>query len=121
MNDFLLNIHLMDVPSFIVHNRLPRTALLFQTIAVLKRTIGIQITEDHGSGVGVTFALPLSVRGVAQMPGALAVELRHQGPVRVADQQDGRVKHLDLLLSTLVGLHADAPAALPVVLLPFKA
>lgn len=54
------------------------------------------------------------------MPGALAVELSHEGAVRVSNQQDGRVEHLNLFLTTLVGLDADAAAALPVVLLSFE-
>lgn len=52
---------------------------------------------------------------------ALAVELGHEGAVRVPDEQDGRVKHLNLLLAALVRLDADAAAALPVVLLPLEA
>lgn len=54
------------------------------------------------------------------MSGTLAVKLCHKGAVRVSNQQDGRIKHLNLLLTALVGLHADAAAALPVVLLPFE-
>lgn len=54
------------------------------------------------------------------MPGALAVELGHEGAVRVSNQQDGRVKHLNLLLTTLMCLDTDAAATLPVVLLPFE-
>lgn len=54
------------------------------------------------------------------MPGALAVELRHERVVGVPDQQDGRVVHLDLSLPTLVSLHADGPPALPVILLALK-
>lgn len=55
------------------------------------------------------------------MSGTLAVELGHEGPVGVPDEQHGRVKHLDLFLAALVRLHADAAAALPVVLLPLEA
>lgn len=69
---------------------------------------------------GVTCAAPLSVRGVSQVSRALAVEFRHEGAVRVSDQQDGRVEHLDLFLTALVGLHTDAAAAPPVVLLALK-
>lgn len=54
------------------------------------------------------------------MSGALAVEFSNEGPVGVSNQQDGRVEHLDLLLTTLVGLYADAAAALPVVFLSFE-
>lgn len=54
------------------------------------------------------------------MSGTLAVEFGHEGAVRVPDQQDGRVEHLDLFLAALVGLYADAAAALPVVLLAFE-
>lgn len=54
------------------------------------------------------------------MSGALAVEFGHEGAVRVPNQQNGGIEHLDLLLAALVGLYADAAAALPVVLLPFE-
>lgn len=69
----------------------------------------------------VTFAPPLGVRGVPQMSGTLAVVLGHEGAVWVPDEQHGRVEHLNLLLAALVRLHADAAAALPVVLLPLEA
>lgn len=62
-----------------------------------------------------TFALPVGVRGEADVPPVLAVELGHQRLVGVADQQDGRVEGLDLLLAALVGLDADGPPAAPVV------
>lgn len=55
------------------------------------------------------------------MSGTLAVELSHEGAVGVSDEQHGRVKHLNLFLAALVRLHADAAAALPVVLLPLEA
>lgn len=67
-----------------------------------------------------TFALPVAVSCIAQVPGALPVEFGHQGPVRVPDQQDGRVEHLDLPPATLVGLHTDGAPAPPVVLLALK-
>lgn len=54
------------------------------------------------------------------MSGALAVEFSHEGAVGVSNQEDGRVEHLDLLLTALVGLYADAAATLPVVLLSFE-
>lgn len=54
------------------------------------------------------------------MSGALAVELGHEGAVRVPNEQDGGVEHLNLFLAALVGLDADAAAALPVVLLSFE-
>jgi hypothetical protein len=68
----------------------------------------------------VTFAPPLFVCGIAKVSGTLPVELCHEGTVGVPDQQDGRVKHLDLSLPTLMGLHTDATPTLPVVLLPFE-
>lgn len=73
----------------------------------------------------LTFALPVAVSCVAQVPGTFPVELSHQGPVRVSDEQDSRVEHLNLPPATLVGLHADGTPAAPVVLLalepcPFK-
>ena len=36
----------------------------------------------------LTFALPVAVSCVAQVPGAFSVELSHQGPVWVPDEQD---------------------------------
>ena len=68
----------------------------------------------------LTFALPVAVSCVAQVPGAFPVELGHQGPVRVPDQQDGRVEHLNLPPAALVGLHADGAPAPPVVLLALE-
>ena len=56
----------------------------------------------------------------ADVSAILAVELRHEGLVGVADEQDGRVEGLDLLLATLVRLDADGPPAAPVVPLTFK-
>lgn len=55
------------------------------------------------------------------MSGTLAVEFSREGAVRVSYQEDGRIEHLNLFLTTLVGLYADAAATLPVVLLSFKA
>lgn len=54
------------------------------------------------------------------MSGALAVEFSHERPIRVSNQQDGRIKHLNLFLTTLMGLNTDAAATLPVVLLSFE-
>lgn len=54
------------------------------------------------------------------MSGTLAVEFSHEGPVRVSNQQDGWIEHLNLFLTALVGLYADAAATLPVVLLSFE-
>lgn len=54
------------------------------------------------------------------MSGTFAVEFSHEGAVRVSNQQDGRIKHLNLFLTTLVGLYADAAATLPIVLLSFE-
>lgn len=50
----------------------------------------------------------------------LAVELSHERLVGVADEQDGGVEGLDLLLSALVGLDADGPPAAPVIPLTFE-
>lgn len=52
-----------------------------------------------------------------QMTGTLAIEFSHEGTVRVSNQQDGRVKHFNFFLTTLMGLHTDAAATFPVVLL----
>lgn len=57
----------------------------------------------------------MGVRGEADVPPVLAVELGHQRLVGVADEQDGRVEGLNLLLAALVGLDADGPPAAPVV------
>lgn len=54
------------------------------------------------------------------MSSTLAVEFSHEWSVRVSNQQDGRTKHLDLFLTALMGLHTDAAATLPIVLLSFK-
>lgn len=54
------------------------------------------------------------------MASTFAVEFGHEGAVRVSNEQDGRIKHLNLFLTTLMGLYADAAAALPVVFLSFK-
>lgn len=54
------------------------------------------------------------------MSGALAVELGHEGAVRVSNEQDGGIEHLNLFLAALVGLDADAAATFPVVLLSFE-
>lgn len=54
------------------------------------------------------------------MSGTFAVEFSHEGAVRVSNQQDGRIEHLNLFLTALVGLYADAAATLPVVLLSFE-
>lgn len=54
------------------------------------------------------------------MSSTFAVEFCHEGAVRVSNEQDGRIKHLNLLLTALMGLYADAAATLPVVLLSFE-
>lgn len=54
------------------------------------------------------------------MSGTLAVEFGHERAVRVSYQQDGRIEHLNLLLTALMSLHAYAAATLPVVLLSFE-
>lgn len=54
------------------------------------------------------------------MATVLAVELRHESLVGVANEQDGGIKGLDLLLAALVCLDADGPPAAPVVPLTFK-
>lgn len=56
----------------------------------------------------------------ADVAAVLAVELRHEGLVGVADEQDGGIEGLDLLLAALVCLDADSPPAAPVVPLTFK-
>lgn len=68
----------------------------------------------------LTFAFPVPVSSVAQVPGTLPIEFSHQRPVWVPDQQDGRVEHLNLSPATLVGLHADGAPAPPVVLLALE-
>lgn len=68
-----------------------------------------------------TFALPVLVRGVAEMSCAFAIELGHERAVRVSDQQDGRVVHVDVALAALVRLHADGASAFPVILLTLEA
>lgn len=67
-----------------------------------------------------TFAFPVGVGSEADVPAVLAIELRHQGLVGVADEQDGRVKGLDFLLAALVGFDADGPSAPPVISLAFE-
>lgn len=62
-----------------------------------------------------TFALPVGMGSKANVSAVLAVELRHEGLVGVADEQDGRVEGLDLLLATLMRLDADGPPTAPVV------
>lgn len=69
---------------------------------------------------GLTFSLPVRVRCKTYVAAVLAVELSHQRLVGVADDQDGGVEGLDLLLPTLVGLDADGPPAAPVVPLTFE-
>lgn len=54
------------------------------------------------------------------MSSTLAVEFSHEGAVRVSHQEDGRIEHLNLFLTTLVCLYADAAPTLPVVLLSFE-
>lgn len=60
------------------------------------------------------------MRSEADVAAVLAVELRHEGLVRVTDEQDGGIEGLDLLLAALVCLDADGPPAAPVVPLTFK-
>lgn len=72
------------------------------------------------TGPFCTFALPVSVSCIAQVPSALPVEFSYQRPVRVPDQQDGRVKHFNLPLAALMRLHTDGAPAPPVVLLTLK-
>ena len=67
-----------------------------------------------------TFALPVGVGGEANVSAVLAVELRHEGLVGVADEQDGRVEGLNLLLATLMRLDADGPPTAPMVPLTFE-
>lgn len=67
-----------------------------------------------------TFALPVRMRSEADVAAVLAVELRHEGLVGVADEQDGGIEGLDLLLAALVCLDANGPPAAPVVSLTFK-
>lgn len=68
----------------------------------------------------LTFALPIAVRGIAQVSSAFPVEFSNKGPVGVPDQQDGRVKHLNLPPATLVRLHTDGAPAPPMVLLTLE-
>lgn len=61
------------------------------------------------------------IRCVAEVSCAFPIELRHKGVVRVPDEYDGRVVHLDVLPPTLMSLHADRPAALPIIFLALEA
>lgn len=54
------------------------------------------------------------------MASIFAVELSHEGLVGVADEQNGCVEGLDLLLAAFMGLDADGPPASPVVPLTFE-
>lgn len=67
-----------------------------------------------------TFAFPVGMSSKAYVASILAVELRHEGLVGVADEQNGGVEGLDLLLPTLMGLDADGPPTSPVVPLTFE-
>ena len=62
----------------------------------------------------------MGVGSEADVSAVLAIELRHEGLVGVADEQDGRVEGLDLLLAALVRLDADGPPAAPVIPLTFE-
>lgn len=70
---------------------------------------------------GDTVTLPVLVRGVAEMSCTFAIKLGHERAVRVSDQQDGWVIHLDVALAALVRLHADGAATFPVILLALEA
>lgn len=69
----------------------------------------------------VTFAFPMLVRGIAKMSSAFAIKLSHERAVRVPDQQDGWVIHLDVTLAALMCLHADGASTFPVILLALEA
>lgn len=71
-------------------------------------------------GWHLTFALPVAVSGVAQVPGIFPVELRHQGLERVPYQQDRRVEHFNLCLAAFMCFHTDGPSTSPVVFFSFK-
>ena len=55
------------------------------------------------------------------MAAVLAVELSHEGFVRVADHDDAGVKGFNLLLATLMCFNADGPTTPPMVSLTFEA
>lgn len=74
----------------------------------------------HPPHPSCTFALPVGMRSKADVTAVLAVELRHERLVGVADEQDGGIEGLDLLLAALVRLDAYGPAAAPVVPLAFE-
>lgn len=67
-----------------------------------------------------TFALPVGMGSKADVSTILPVELRHEGLVGVADEQDRCVKGLYLLLATLMCLDTDSSPTAPVVPLTFK-